>query len=209
MRDLPDVRVFPSGLIDDMHRAFDAVSSTLRLWQSDKATALVVTKIVDLAKAGRRGDELIEQTLLAFTGGQAEERVLPVEAISRLATRTARRWSGPGKPIGDPSRSCARAVEAREGGVKRRPRRARVRNAFAQCGSLTFPSRIEKELCHGFILSFGGLASRHSRQANRLYASAEPVCPKIRLPGVALIIAALVDVAEWCPCVAARVGGVA
>jgi hypothetical protein len=38
MRDLPDVRVFPSGLIDDMHRAFDAVSSTLRLWQSDKAT---------------------------------------------------------------------------------------------------------------------------------------------------------------------------
>jgi hypothetical protein len=33
--------------------------------------------------------------------------------------------------------------------------------------------------------------------------------PKIRLPGVAVIITALVDVAEWCPCVAARVGGVA
>jgi hypothetical protein len=27
MRDLPDVRVFPSGLIDDMHRAFHRRSS--------------------------------------------------------------------------------------------------------------------------------------------------------------------------------------
>jgi hypothetical protein len=67
MRDLPDFKPFPNHLIDDMHKAFEMVCAKLRLTpQSDKATALVVTKIVDLAKAGRRGDDLIEQTLLAF-----------------------------------------------------------------------------------------------------------------------------------------------
>jgi hypothetical protein len=34
----------------------------------------VVTKIVELAKAGRKGDDLIEQTLLAFQGNEAERR---------------------------------------------------------------------------------------------------------------------------------------
>jgi hypothetical protein len=75
MRDLPDVKLFPGDLIDDMHKAFEAVCAKLRLApQSDKATALVVTKIVDLAKAGRRGDDLIEQTLLAFKGNEGERR---------------------------------------------------------------------------------------------------------------------------------------
>jgi hypothetical protein len=75
MRDLPGVKLFPSHLIDDMHKAFEVVCAKLRLApQSDKATALVVTKIVDLAKAGRRGDDLIEQTLLAFKGNEAERR---------------------------------------------------------------------------------------------------------------------------------------
>jgi hypothetical protein len=34
----------------------------------------VVTKIVELAKAGRRGDDLIEQTLLALEGNETEHR---------------------------------------------------------------------------------------------------------------------------------------
>jgi hypothetical protein len=64
MRDLPHVKLFPSDLIDDMHEAFEAVCATLRLTpQSDKATALVITKIVELAKAGRRGTDLATETL--------------------------------------------------------------------------------------------------------------------------------------------------
>jgi hypothetical protein len=75
MRDLPSVKLFPTDLIDDMHKAFEAVCAKLGLApQSDKATALVVAKIVDLAKAGRRGDDLIEQTLFAFKGSEAERR---------------------------------------------------------------------------------------------------------------------------------------
>jgi hypothetical protein len=38
MRDLPGFEVFPSDLIDDMHKAFEAVCATLRLApQADKA----------------------------------------------------------------------------------------------------------------------------------------------------------------------------
>jgi hypothetical protein len=73
MRDLPDFQPFSTDLIGDMHKAFEAVCAKLRFApQSDKATALVITKIVDLAKAGRRGDDLIEQTLLAFKGNEAK-----------------------------------------------------------------------------------------------------------------------------------------
>jgi hypothetical protein len=75
MRDLPDFKPFSSDLIGDMHKAFEAVCAKLGLApQSDKATALVVAKIVELAKAGRRGDDLIEQTLLAFEGSEPERR---------------------------------------------------------------------------------------------------------------------------------------
>jgi hypothetical protein len=75
MRDLRDVKVFPGDLFDDMHKAFEAVCAKLRLGpQSDKAAALVVTKIVELAKAGRKGDDLVEQTLQAFEGCEAERR---------------------------------------------------------------------------------------------------------------------------------------
>jgi hypothetical protein len=75
MRDVPDFKPFSTDLIGDMHKAFEAVCAKLRpAPQSDKATALVITKIVDLAKAGRRGDDLIEQTLLAFKGNEAERR---------------------------------------------------------------------------------------------------------------------------------------
>ncbi len=75
MRDLPDVKLFPGDLSDDMHKAFNAVCAKLGLApQSDKATALVVAKIVELAKAGRKGDDLIGQTLLAFKGNEGERR---------------------------------------------------------------------------------------------------------------------------------------
>ena len=67
MRDLPDVKLFPNALIDDMHKTFEAVCAKLRLApQSDKATAMVVTKIVELAKAGRRGDDLTDGVLRFF-----------------------------------------------------------------------------------------------------------------------------------------------
>jgi hypothetical protein len=73
MRDLPDVKLFPSSLVDDMHKAFEAVCAKLGLApQSDKATALVVTKIVELAKAGSRGDDLTAETLRFFKVSELE-----------------------------------------------------------------------------------------------------------------------------------------
>jgi hypothetical protein len=46
-----------------MHTAFEAVCAKLGLApQSDKATALVISKIVELAKAGARGDDLTGAT---------------------------------------------------------------------------------------------------------------------------------------------------
>jgi hypothetical protein len=71
MRDLPDVKLFPTSLIDDMHKAFEAVCVELRLTpQSDKATALIVTKIVELAQAGRKGDELKAEALRFFAANE-------------------------------------------------------------------------------------------------------------------------------------------
>jgi hypothetical protein len=67
MRALPDMKLFSTDLIDDMHLAFEAVCSKLGLAPtSDKVTALVVTKIVELAKAGRRGEELTKEALRFF-----------------------------------------------------------------------------------------------------------------------------------------------
>jgi hypothetical protein len=83
MRDLPDVQLFPAPLIDDMHKAFEAVCAQLRLArQSDKATALVVTKIVDLAKAGRRNDDLTAETLRFFEASEPERADRPSPAPS-------------------------------------------------------------------------------------------------------------------------------
>jgi hypothetical protein len=73
MRDLPGVTLFPNALIDDMHMAFDRVCAQLRLApQSDKATALIVKKIVELAKAGRRGNDLAVETLRFFEASEPE-----------------------------------------------------------------------------------------------------------------------------------------
>jgi hypothetical protein len=75
LRDLPDVKLFPGDLIDDMHKTFEAVCARLRLApQSDKVTALVVTKIVELAKAGRKGDDLTAETLRFFEAYKSESR---------------------------------------------------------------------------------------------------------------------------------------
>jgi hypothetical protein len=75
MRNLPDVKLFPTDLIDDMHKAFEAVCAKLGLApQADKATALVVTKIVELANAGRRGDDLTAETLRFFEASGPERR---------------------------------------------------------------------------------------------------------------------------------------
>jgi hypothetical protein len=73
MRDLPGTEAFSTPLIDDMHKAFDMVCAKLRLAATaDKATEFVATKIVELAKAGGRGDELAAQTLQFFEGYQPE-----------------------------------------------------------------------------------------------------------------------------------------
>jgi hypothetical protein len=75
MRDLPHVKVFPSSLIDDMHKSFEAVCARLGLApQADKATALVVTKIVELANAGRKGDDLTVETLRFFKAVETRGR---------------------------------------------------------------------------------------------------------------------------------------
>jgi hypothetical protein len=96
MRHLPDFEPFPSHLIDDMHKAFEVVCARLRLTpQSDKATALVVTKIVELAKVGSRGDGLIEQTLVAFQGNEPAPR-----SREPLASRAS--GSMPAPPRGGP-----------------------------------------------------------------------------------------------------------
>jgi hypothetical protein len=71
MRDLPDVKLFSSDLIDDMHKAFEAVCSNLGLKQSDRATESITTKIVELAKAGRRGADLRNDALRFFEGPAA------------------------------------------------------------------------------------------------------------------------------------------
>jgi hypothetical protein len=86
MRDLPDIKLFPTSLNDDMHKAFEAVCAKLRLTpQSDKATALIVTKIVELAQAGRKGDELTAETLRFFAADEPQrpsDRPRPAASVS-------------------------------------------------------------------------------------------------------------------------------
>jgi hypothetical protein len=50
-----------------MHTSYEAVCAKLRLARtSDKATGFVAAKIVELAKAGLRSDELTAQALRFF-----------------------------------------------------------------------------------------------------------------------------------------------
>ena len=74
-RENADVVLFPTALIDDMRKSFEVACAKLGLAPpSDKATALVVTKIVELANAGRRGDELTVETLRYFGVREPERR---------------------------------------------------------------------------------------------------------------------------------------
>jgi hypothetical protein len=73
MRDLPGSEIFSTSLIDDMHRTFDVVCAKFCLSATaDKATELVATKIVELARAGGRGNELTAKTLQFFEAQQPE-----------------------------------------------------------------------------------------------------------------------------------------
>jgi hypothetical protein len=66
------VDTFNRMLDVDMHNAFDKVCAKLRLAPTaDKATELVATKIVELAKTGRRGDDLADQALRFFDAPKA------------------------------------------------------------------------------------------------------------------------------------------
>jgi hypothetical protein len=78
MSALPEAKLFSTDLIDDMHAAFDEVRSKLGLAPTcDKATELVATKIVELAKAGHRGDDLIFEVLRFFDAFDPEQRARP------------------------------------------------------------------------------------------------------------------------------------
>jgi hypothetical protein len=75
MSHLPGVKLFANDLIDDMHKAFEAVCGRLRLPpRTDKATEMVAAKIVELAKAGQRGDDLAADALRSFEGFEPEDR---------------------------------------------------------------------------------------------------------------------------------------
>jgi hypothetical protein len=83
MRALPEAKLFSPDLIDDMHAAFEMACSRLGLAPtSDKATELVVTKIVELAKAGVRGDDLAVETLRFFGACEPDRHYPPRHSSS-------------------------------------------------------------------------------------------------------------------------------
>jgi hypothetical protein len=92
MRDLPDVKIFPSGLIDDMHKAFETVCAKLRLApQSDKATALVVTKIVSWRRPA------VEATILRSRPCGFSKPVSPSTAVTGVPRKAlVPAWRSPG-----------------------------------------------------------------------------------------------------------------
>jgi hypothetical protein len=79
VRELPDVQLVPYDLSSDMHNAFEAVCADRRLTlKTDRATDLIASKIVELAKAGRRGDDLMENALRFFEGSTPEKYQSPL-----------------------------------------------------------------------------------------------------------------------------------
>jgi hypothetical protein len=78
MRAFTEAKLFSTSLVDDMHTAFETVCSKLGLTPaSDKATEVVATKIVELAKAGRRGEELTDEVLRFFGGSPSSRNQRP------------------------------------------------------------------------------------------------------------------------------------
>jgi hypothetical protein len=68
-------KLFSTDLIDDMHKAFETACAKLGLLPtSDKATEMVATKIVELAKAGLRGEALAIETLRFFDAREPVQR---------------------------------------------------------------------------------------------------------------------------------------
>jgi hypothetical protein len=92
MHGLRNVNLFPSALIDNMRKSFEVVCAKLELApQTDKATALVVTKIVELANAGRRGDDLTAETLRYFEAREPENRATAVAGSRSSCSLDARK----------------------------------------------------------------------------------------------------------------------
>jgi hypothetical protein len=78
MRAFTEAKLFSTNLIDDMHTYFETVCSKFGLTSaSDKATELVATKIVELAKAGRRGEGLTDEVLRFFGGSMSARNQRP------------------------------------------------------------------------------------------------------------------------------------
>jgi hypothetical protein len=72
MRPVPGAETFESDVIKDMHMAFDAACAKLGLAPTvDNATELVATKVVELAKAGFRGDNLTAAAITFFESGSS------------------------------------------------------------------------------------------------------------------------------------------
>jgi hypothetical protein len=86
----PEHELFSTDLIDDMHATFEAACSKLGLLPaSDKATELVATKIVELAKAGRRGEELTVETLRFFEHSRPRAKGRPGAPRAKRKCRLA------------------------------------------------------------------------------------------------------------------------
>jgi hypothetical protein len=89
MHGLRGVELFEPVLIGDMHKAYNVACEELGLSSTcDKATTLVATKVVDLAKAGARSDELTAQTLRFFEKPRAAEKQ---DGVGNDGRRTQRR----------------------------------------------------------------------------------------------------------------------
>jgi hypothetical protein len=76
-------KLFSITLIDEMHAAFETACAELGLVPTaDKATELVATKIVELAKAGHKGDDLAIETLRFFDAREPAQREHPAQSVS-------------------------------------------------------------------------------------------------------------------------------
>jgi hypothetical protein len=74
MHGLRGVKLFEPSLIGDMHATYYAACRKLGLSSTyDKATSLVVTKVVEPAKTGLRSDEHTARTLRFFETPSRDE----------------------------------------------------------------------------------------------------------------------------------------
>jgi hypothetical protein len=96
MHGLRGVTLFELSLIEDMRVTYNATCKELGLsTKSDKATMLVLSKVVELAKAGLRSEELTAQTLRFFERPVPTDPMLPPAVIGRPDGAAAGRVDGP------------------------------------------------------------------------------------------------------------------